>query len=151
MFHLARQVNGTALAARTHGGLPMHSHDIHHPASVRVVAVGVLALAALLLPRGALSTERSTELQTGLPATPVATTEPSWIASAAPAEVAPAIDPAPGEAAAAPAELAPAAAVALSTAARPSDPQVQPCRHLPARQMLECMKITGGIDPRLMR
>lgn len=129
----------------------MHSHDIHHPASVRVVAVGVLTLAALLLPRGALSTERSTELQTELPATPVATTEPSWVASAVPAEATAAVELAPDEASAAPVDAAPVAAAALSTAARPSDPQVQPCRHLPARQMLECMKITGGIDPRLMR
>ena len=120
----------------------MHSHDIHHPASVRVVAMAVIALAALVLPRGALSTELA-------PAT-VATTEPGWVASAAPAEAPPAAEP-PGDAAAAPAESAPAAAVAVSTAARPSDAQVQPCRHLPARQMLECMKITGGIDPRLMR
>ena len=120
----------------------MHSHDIHHPASVRVVAVAVIALAALVMPRGALSTELG-------PAT-VTTAEPGWVASPAPAEAPPAVD-APAEADAAPVEAAPAAAVAVSTAARPSDAQVQPCRHLPARQMLECMKITGAIDPRLMR
>lgn len=116
----------------------MHSHDIHHPASVRV-AVAVIALAALVMPRGALSTELA-------PAT-VTTAEPGW---AAPAEAPPAVD-APAEANATGVEAAPAAAVAVSTAARPSDAQVQPCRHLPARQMLECMRITGAIDPRLMR
>lgn len=123
----------------------MVSHTNELSWSVRVVAAAALAVIALLLPRGALSDELTTTatahsalttsaLPPGLPGTP----------DTAPSTDADAQDTAPS------AQHATAVDAPLSMLARPTGPQVQPCRHLPPPQQLECLKITGGIDPRLM-
>jgi hypothetical protein len=42
--------------------------------------------------------------------------------------------------------LAPDAELTVAVVGRPTGPEVQPCRHLPREQMIECLQRSAGVD-----
>jgi hypothetical protein len=105
----------------------------------RLLWASLVAIAAALTPRG-----------TDAADTP--STSPSDAAHTAADHSVPAIPGLPVDApAAVPAsaatDAAPAGHEAPMLLARPTGPQVQPCRHLPPAQMIECVQRSGAAAP----
>lgn len=105
----------------------------------RLLWASLIAIAAALTPRGT-------------DAADTAPTPPSEAAQTAADPPVPAIAGLPAHAPAAipvstAADAAPASHEAPMLLARPTGPQVQPCRHLPPAQMIECVQRSGAAAP----
>jgi hypothetical protein len=112
----------------------MPTRPAHHPDLLlprRLLWASLIAFAAALTPRGA-----------GAADTPL--TPPSDAAQTAAEHPVPAI---PGLSVHAPAAVPVSSHDASMLLARPTGPQVQPCRHLPPAQMIECVQRSGAVAP----